>query len=53
MISDHLYNFIAEKRAKGIPWGHIANMANTNIEKLRPYMDAEKATKEKREGMEK
>lgn len=46
---DYLSRFITEKRSKGVPWGHIANMANTHIEALRPYIDAEKAAKEKRE----
>lgn len=39
--SDYLQNFIADKRARGVPWQHISAMTNTPMPSLRPYMDLE------------
>lgn len=45
MQSDYLQNFIADKRAKGVPWQHISAMTNTPMPTLRPYMDLEQGYK--------
>lgn len=38
---DYLQNFIADKRARGVPWQHISAMTNTPMPSLQPYMDLE------------
>lgn len=45
MQSDYLQTFIADKRAKGVPWQHISAMTNTPMSTLRPYMDLEQGYK--------
>lgn len=46
---DHLRQFIAEKRAKGISWQHISAMTNTPMSTLRPYMDLEESARAKQD----
>lgn len=38
---DYLQNFIADKRARGVPWQHISAMTLKPMDSLRPYMDLE------------
>ena len=39
--SDYLQNFIADKRARGVPWQHISAMILKPMDSLRPYMELE------------